>query len=106
LCGAGTIQYLNSQDSSYAKTTKISVAKYLSNLDIHHNFHTPISPEAAQELTTLNQIIIEAQGNHHNKDTWTYIWGTSQYSSSKFYRLNFASIKACSLQMDLEVQSF
>jgi hypothetical protein len=47
-----------------------------------------------QELTTLNMIILEAQGNQHNRDIWTYIWGTSQYSSSKFYTLNFASIVA------------
>jgi hypothetical protein len=79
---------------SYAKTTRILVAQYLNNLDVHHNFHTPISPEVSQELTTLNLIILEAQGNQHNRDIWTYIWGTSQYSSSKFYTLNFASIVA------------
>jgi hypothetical protein len=36
------------------------VAQYLANLDVHQNFHTPISLEATQELTitSLNQIIL------------------------------------------------
>jgi hypothetical protein len=61
---------------SYAKITKISVAQYLNNPDVHQNYHTPISLEASQELTTLNQIILEVQGNQQDRDRWTYIWGT------------------------------
>jgi hypothetical protein len=46
---------------SYAKSNKVSVAQYCNNMDVHHNFHTPLSQQAAQELDTLNQIILQAQ---------------------------------------------
>jgi hypothetical protein len=29
-----------------------------------------------------------------NKDTWTYIWGSAKYTSSKFYNLSFSAIQA------------
>jgi hypothetical protein len=42
---------------SFAKNKDILVAQYCSNQGVHQNFHTPLSQQAAQELTTLNQII-------------------------------------------------
>jgi hypothetical protein len=36
----------------------------------------------------------DLQGNRHDRDKWTYIWGSTKYTSSKFYSLNFASIVA------------
>jgi hypothetical protein len=79
---------------SFARNNKISVAHYLANTDIHHNFHTPISSEVAQELSALNQIMMNMQGNHQVRDKWTYIWGSEKYSSSRFYSLSFASTVA------------
>jgi hypothetical protein len=81
------------------------VAHFCSNFNVHQNFHTPISNQAAQELITLNQIIIQAQVNNHNRDKWTYIWGSEKYTSNKFYNLSFASIQVPpSLYMDMEIQ--
>jgi hypothetical protein len=54
----------------------------------------PISLEAAHELTSLNQIIIDIQGNQHGRDKWTYIWSSTKHTSNKFDSLNFASIVA------------
>jgi hypothetical protein len=45
---------------SYARDKKISMALFCSNSNVHQNFHTLISIQAAQELITLNQIIIQA----------------------------------------------
>jgi hypothetical protein len=73
---------------------KISLAHYINNQDIHHNFHTPISQQAAQEHHELNQISTQVQQNQHDKDEWIYIWGSKRYTSSKFYSLNFKSIEA------------
>lgn len=42
---------------SFARNRKISVAQYLINPDIQHNFHIPLSHQAAQELQILNQIV-------------------------------------------------
>jgi hypothetical protein len=53
---------------SYARDRKISVAHFCSYSNVHQNFHTPISNQAAQELATLNQIINQAQVNIHNRD--------------------------------------
>jgi hypothetical protein len=44
--------------------------------DVHQNFHTPLSQQVAQELLALNQIVLQVQGNQHDKDighTHTYI---------------------------------
>ena len=76
---------------SFAKNQKISVAQYISNQDIQHNFHLPLSHQAMQELHSFNQIISQVQ-QQQDKDHWTYIWGNGIYTSKKFYVLNFKSI--------------
>jgi hypothetical protein len=53
---------------SYARDRKISVAHFYNNSNVHENFCTQISNRAAHELITLNQIIIQAQVNNHNRD--------------------------------------
>jgi hypothetical protein len=40
--------------------------------DVHQNFHTPLSQQVAQELLALNQIVLQVQGNQHDKDMWTH----------------------------------
>jgi hypothetical protein len=67
---------------------------YCSNSGVQQNFHTPLSQQAAQELATLNQIISQAQRQQLDKDTWTYISGSTKYTSSKFYNLSFSTIQA------------
>jgi hypothetical protein len=66
---------------SFAINNKISVAHHLANTNIHHNFHTPISSEETQELSALNQIMMNMQGNHQVRDKWTYIWGSRDLKS-------------------------
>jgi hypothetical protein len=73
------------------------VAQYINNSEVHHNFHTPVSQQAALELLLFNQITLQVQLNQQDKDVWTYIWGTTKYASSKLYALNFHSIEPPSL---------
>jgi hypothetical protein len=54
----------------------------------------PHIQQAAQEFCALNQIVVQAQENHQDRDRWTDIWGSAKYASNKFYTLNFASIVA------------
>jgi hypothetical protein len=79
---------------SFAKNKKISIAQYTRNPDIHHNFHTPISQQAVQELQQLNQIITHVQQNQQDNDVLVYIWGSTKHTSRKFYTLNVKSIEA------------
>jgi hypothetical protein len=78
----------------FARNGKALVAEYTNNDEVHHNFHTPISWKAAHKLLQLNQILSQVQHDQQDKDAWTYIWGIAQYASSKFFVLNFKSIKA------------
>jgi hypothetical protein len=45
----------------------------MQNPDIHHNFHTPLSQQEANEIWHLNQLIEQAQQNQQEKDVWGYI---------------------------------
>lgn len=77
---------------SFAKNKKVSVAQYINNQDVQVNFHLPFSKQALEELHSLNLIMQEATQQQQEKDVWTYIWGSKQYTSSKFYSLSFQAI--------------
>jgi hypothetical protein len=79
---------------SFAKNKQITLAQFTSNSDVHHNFHTPLSEQAANELLQLHIIIEETQQNQLEKDVWGYIWGNRQYTSARYYALNFKYIEA------------
>jgi hypothetical protein len=66
----------------------------MQNPDIHHNFHTPLSQQEANEIWHLNQLIEQAQQNQQENDVWGYIWGNTQYTPNRFYTINFRSIEA------------
>jgi hypothetical protein len=51
-------------------------------------FHLPLSEQAWQEYQALQVIIQGIQITEESKDTWSYIWGKAEYSSSKFYNLH------------------
>ncbi|ONM37417.1 Phosphoglycerate mutase-like family protein [Zea mays] len=62
-------------------------------MDLEHNFHTPLSPQAAQEYHAFHELVRNLQNSRVDKDKWTYPWGNSAFSSSKFYSLTFQSIQ-------------
>jgi hypothetical protein len=56
-------------------------------------FHLPLPSEAWQEYQALHVIIQGIQITGEEKDCWSYIWGKSEYSSSKFYNIHFRSLQ-------------
>lgn len=77
---------------SYAKNAKISLATYMDSPAIEENFHLPLSPEAFNELQTLNQILNQQQ-LQQQKDQRHYIWGSPTYSTRKFYMIPFIALR-------------
>jgi hypothetical protein len=78
---------------SFTKDKLISVAKFLSTEQLGDLFHLPLSNDAWQEYQALQVILQEIQVTKGDKDCWKYIWGNSDYSASKFYKLHFSNIQ-------------
>jgi hypothetical protein len=55
---------------SFARNKHISLAQFLSSPDVQQNFYTPLSQQALQKLTQLEQMIDEAQQTQLGKDVW------------------------------------
>jgi hypothetical protein len=49
--------------------------------------------QANLELQQLHRIMKYIQMNTQGKDVWSYIWGTNNYASKKYYSLYFKSIE-------------
>jgi len=77
---------------SYAKDKRISVAKFLENNTVMAQFHLPLSEQGHQEYMELQDLLQNIQVQEHSKDTWHYIWGTSTYTSSKFYNFPYKNV--------------
>jgi hypothetical protein len=78
---------------SYAKNKDISVAQFLTNNQLHGQFHLPLSVEAFQEHQQMQQIIQQIQISTQDKDSWHYIWVYNRYTSSKFYHFPYRNIQ-------------
>jgi hypothetical protein len=76
-----------------AKNDKISAAAFLRNNVINDQFFLPLSEEAFQEYHELQTIIQNLQIQKHSRDKWTYIWGSAQYSSKKFYIYPYKNVQ-------------
>lgn len=70
---------------SFAKIKNISIKKALNITDLHQLFHLPLQAIAFEQVVQLAQDLEDTTfGNE--KDIWSYIWGSFQFSSSKAYR--------------------
>jgi hypothetical protein len=71
--------------------------------DMADLFHLPLSSQAYAQFQQLNAIIADTPLQQSN-DTWSYIWGSNIFASSKAY-LSFNRHKASSsgLQMFMEL---
>jgi hypothetical protein len=69
-----------------------SVQEFLDNMNLAHNLHTPLSPQAAQKYQAFHELISNLQSSRAGKDKWTYPWGNPTFSSSKLYNITFQSI--------------
>jgi hypothetical protein len=78
---------------SFAKKKDCSLQDFLANMDMERNFHTPLSPQAAHEYLAFHEMMSNLQNSAFAKDKWTYSWGNTTFSSSKFYSLTFQLIQ-------------
>jgi hypothetical protein len=63
------------------------------------NFSTPKRGPKFQHQEYIQTIQVEQD----TKDSWSYLWGSSNYTSSRFYHLTLQKFTAsCSLSLDLE----
>jgi len=78
---------------TFAKNKKISVLQFLSNNNLESQFHLPLSEQAYQEYQTMQDYIQTIQVQQDTKDSWHYIWGSSSYTSSKFYNFPYKNVQ-------------
>jgi hypothetical protein len=80
---------------TFAKNQSISVASFLTQENLTDNFHLPLTEQANTELQQLPdevQQIRESVIEPEEKDSWSYIWGNSTYSSTKLYHYTFKNV--------------
>ena len=69
---------------SFAKNKNLSLQGFLSHEDSASLFHLPLSVQAYQQFLELLSLL-QVVSLQDDSDTWTYIWGTTQYSTKKAY---------------------
>ena len=70
---------------SFAKLKDISLSGAAAAQSLNTLFHLPLSESAFQQLIVLACDLQDAVFSEE-KDVWSYIWGSFQFSSSKIYR--------------------
>ena len=84
LCNGRLLSVQFPELCSFAKDINTSVHSVFNSEDITDLFHLPLSSHAFsqyQQLVSILQDVTVQMGN----DTWTYIWGSSIFTSSKAY---------------------
>ena len=78
---------------SFALQEDISVQAFLTADNLASLFHLPLSPQAMDEIRSLQGITEHVtMDNSVHGDDWELIWGSSNYSSSKYYEFCFRNI--------------
>jgi hypothetical protein len=75
---------------SFATNKNIKIKKMLESEALEDNFHLLLSEIAYNQFCELDNYMQSIQPDE-DKDTWTYIWGTRNYSTSKAYKHLIAS---------------
>jgi hypothetical protein len=70
---------------SFAKNKSISLRKAFDSVNFHDLFNLPVSVEAYNQMQEFQLELSELVLSEEN-DKWTYIWGNTQFSSSKAYK--------------------
>jgi hypothetical protein len=76
---------------SYSSSPACTVAQAASLHNLYDIFHTPFSEEAFQQYNLLIQELQEISLSH-DKDLWTYIWGSTSFSVQKAYQALLGSL--------------
>lgn len=69
---------------SFVRDANVSVHNACSTVPLHSLFHLPLSNEAYRQYQQLVHMVLQIDIQHHT-DHWSYIWGSSTFSSSKAY---------------------
>jgi len=77
---------------SFTNDMFISLQCALELEQLHSLFHLPLSPQAYAELLFLQHDVVRFRGQSAVPDSWSYIGGSTEYTSSKFYHLTFATV--------------
>jgi hypothetical protein len=72
----------------------VSLSKLKNAENLLDFFRLPMSRQAYNELLELQPYLANiALSSENEKDSWSFIWGQQNYSSSKYYNLQFSSIQ-------------
>jgi hypothetical protein len=63
------------------------------NNNIESQFHLPLSEQAYQDCQALQDYIQTLQVQPYTKDSCHYIWGSRNYTSTKFYNFPFKNVQ-------------
>jgi hypothetical protein len=70
---------------SFAAKESVTLKDVLESDSFQSNFHMPPSEEAYRQFCELS-IYLQALEINGDKDAWSYIWGSKNYSSAKAYK--------------------
>ncbi|KAG8052070.1 hypothetical protein GUJ93_ZPchr0001g31242 [Zizania palustris] len=76
-------------DFSFSKNKSISVKHFFNSDGLADLFFLPLSHEAFWELEQLDHLLASLNLFPDSANAWTFIWGSSAYSSSLFYNHHF-----------------
>jgi hypothetical protein len=79
---------------SFTKKEDISVRDFLTSQHLSQNFHLPLTPQALDELRTLQSLAGHIDFSTDTHDSWTYEWGTVEYSPKAYYKFCFRECTA------------
>jgi hypothetical protein len=92
--GMATFWNPNFQGFTPLPETSTSLSQFfLSNNTLQSQFHLPLSEQAFQEFQSLQGLIQALQVDQNSRDSWEYIWGSKNYSSSKCYNFPYKNIQ-------------
>jgi len=90
---------------SFAIDPSISVQNTMQAADLASLFNLPLSEQALDELISLQMDIQDVNYDPVAQDSWSFIWGHSNYSSRQFYKLGFMHLrKPPNFYLDLEIK--
>ena len=78
---------------SFAIDPSISVQNTMQAADLASLFNLPLSEQALDELISLQMDIQDVNYDPVAQDSWSFIWGHSNYSSRQFYKLGFMHLR-------------
>jgi hypothetical protein len=89
---------INSEDFpraySFTKNEDVSVRDFLASTQLSQNFHLPLTPQALDEVRTLQASSSYIDFTNDTHDSWTYEWGAVEYSSRAYYKFCFRECTA------------